>query len=111
MGQQLGTVVWLKLVYRFKRKKGWAGIVHAFNPSTQKAEAGGLWVCGQSFYKLRSRTARLHKETLFWKKPNQPNQRHSDLSESDEHIDIKPTRSQFHQYLMHYNIKIFIVVT
>lgn len=34
---------------------------------------------------------------------------HNDLNGSDEHIDKKPMRSMFHQYLMHYNVKIFIV--
>jgi len=44
------------------------GIVYTFNSSTWEAEAGGsLWVWGQPVLQNESRTARLYRESLFWK--------------------------------------------
>jgi hypothetical protein len=43
-------------------------VVHAFNPSTWEAEAGGISEFKASLvYKVSSRTARLNRETLFQK--------------------------------------------
>jgi hypothetical protein len=42
---------------------GWAVMVHTFNPSTWEAEAGGF-LEANLVYRVSSRTARLHRETL-----------------------------------------------
>ena len=62
-GRTLGSELGLDL----RRICDWVVVVHAFNPSAQKAEAGkSLEFQASLVYRVSSRTAkaRLHRETL-----------------------------------------------
>jgi hypothetical protein len=83
-----------------KKKKGWAVVAHAFNPSIWEAEAGGFlslgpawsteWVSGQQ--------PGLYRETLSQKQTNkqtnkQPNQNNNNKTKPSKKPTTKKKRS------------------
>lgn len=56
--RELNPAFQFSLKYYLLRKMNQVVVMHAFNPSTWKAKAGGSWVPEQP--------GLLHRETLFW---------------------------------------------
>jgi hypothetical protein len=50
-------------------------VVHAFNPSTWEAEAGGFLSSRSAWSTVSSRTAKVHRETLSQKKKKKKKKR------------------------------------
>jgi hypothetical protein len=62
------SVVWIKIGFSSQ-----AVVVHAFNPSTWEAEAGGFLSSRPAWFRVSSRTARAIQRNLSQKQTNTTN--------------------------------------